>query len=132
MIPQTKTPTPQGCLAIIEVSKAHCWFENECCPRTQCNAWKRFSDFQHLEKELEQIHVASGVLVKFPSLIKASYFGTVLLFCKRVLLLLFSVLYNQGDLRTPSLKTAGSQLKPCFTSLSTANICVILRRCSTS
>eukprot|EP00731_Ephydatia_muelleri_P027712 Em0019g585a len=55
---KTKTPTPQGCLAIIE-----------------CNAWKRFSDFQHLEKELEQIHVASGVLVKFPSLIKASYFG---------------------------------------------------------
>ena len=58
----------------------------------QCNVWKRFSDFQHLEKELEQIHVAAGVLVKFPSLIKASYFGTVLL-CKRVLLL-FSVSYN--------------------------------------
>ena len=57
-----------------------------CCPRTQCNVWKRFSDFQHLEKELEQIHVHSGVVVKFPSLIKASYFGTVL-FCEPVLLL---------------------------------------------
>ena len=41
----------------------------------QCEVWKRYSDFQHLSKQLEAIHLQSKLDSRFPSIVKAKYFG---------------------------------------------------------
>ena len=42
---------------------------------SQCEIWKRYSDFQHLSKQLESIHSQSRQVTPFPSIVKAKYFG---------------------------------------------------------
>ena len=49
------------------------------CSLSQCEIWKRYSDFQHLSKQLELIHSHSRLVTTFPSIVKAKYFGKQLL-----------------------------------------------------